>query len=127
MTARKRKADMTTATSRTPPWLVSGWGCSGQRFRIGRQTLVRVVLKRLSGPSRRDICVAQENNVRFDAAAEHTNILGAGWPLHLRDQVGLEGRMSVRRHKRLPLNQKAENVECRRETGGVGSAVGIGS
>jgi hypothetical protein len=25
----------------------------------------------------------------------------------------------------LPLNQKAENVECRRETGG--SAVGIGS
>ena len=38
--------------------------------------------------------------------------------------------LSVRRHKRLPLlplNQKAENVECRRETGGVGSAAGIGS
>jgi hypothetical protein len=50
-----------TAASRTPPWLLSGWGCRGRRFGLGCHFLLRVC-----GLARSIICRLGWPPVRFE-------------------------------------------------------------
>jgi hypothetical protein len=51
------------ATSRTPPWLLSRWGCRGRRLSRGLETLDTQFLLSLYRPTSRTLCRVEDGRV----------------------------------------------------------------